>query len=301
MKKFGYYPGCSLSGTGLEMDISTRAVAKALGIELWEVPDWNCCGASSAHLTDHNLAIALPARNLAIAEEAGVGLAIPCAACFVRCKASEKAVRESEEMKARMEYITGRKYEGKYDAKNMLEIIAEEVGLDGIKEKVVRPMTDLKAASYYGCLLVRPPEITQFDDEEDPQSMDDIVKAIGGESVNWNFKVECCGAAHPTALPKAGLQMTKAVLDDAKKNGAECVVCACPLCATNLDMRQVQIGNSAGIKYDLPIFYFTELLGIAIGLGPKEVGLKHHFVDPMPLLERKGLLKDPVEKGEDKA
>ncbi len=301
MKKFGYYPGCSLSGTGLEMDISTRAVAKELGIELWEVPDWNCCGASSAHVTDHNLALALPTRNLAIAEEAGVGLAVPCAACFVRCKASEKAVRESDEMKNRMEYITGRKYEGKYDTKNMLEIISEEVGIDSIKGKVKHPMEGLKAASYYGCLLVRPPEVTQFDDEEDPQSMDDIVKAIGGEAVNWNFKVECCGAAHPTALPKAGLQMTQAVLDDAKKNGAECIVCACPLCATNLDMRQVQIGKSKGVTYDLPVFYFTELLGMAIGLGPKTVGLKHHFVDPMPLLEKKGLLKDPVEKGEDKA
>ncbi len=301
MKKFGYYPGCSLSGTGLEMDISTRAVAKKLGVELWEVPDWNCCGASSAHLTDHNLALALPVRNLAIAEEAGVGLAIPCAACFVRCKASEKAVRESAEVKERMAYITGRSYEGKFDAKNMLEIIDEEVGIDGIKEQVVRPLEGLKAVSYYGCLLVRPPEITQFDDEEDPQSMDNIVQAIGAEAVNWNFKVECCGAAHPTALPKAGLKMTEVILDDAKKHNAECIVCACPLCATNLDMRQVQIGNGRNVKYDLPVFYFTELLGLALGLDAKTVGLKHHFVDPLPLLEKKGLLKEPLKKGVDEA
>lgn len=292
--KYAYYPGCSLSSTGLELDISTKAVAKKIGLDLWEIPDWNCCGASSAHLADHNLAVALPARNLAIAEEAGLPLAIPCAACFLRCKTAEKGVRDSKKMKEKVEYIIGRKYEAKYDAKGLLEVVLEELGLDGLRANTVRPLEGLRVAAYYGCYLVRPQEVTQFDDPEDPHSMDNIVTALGGTPVEWNCKVECCGASFPTARKMLGMDMTQTILDEAQRAGADCIVCSCPLCLTNLDMRQRQIGRNQGKEYGqkgIPVFYFTELVGIAMGLNPKDLGLSHHFVDPVSKLKEKGIVK----------
>lgn len=292
--KYGYYPGCSLSSTGLELDISTKAVARKAGLDLMEIPDWNCCGASSAHLEDHNLAVALPARNLAIAEEAGLPLAIPCAACFLRCKSAEKAVRDSEETRQKVEYIIGREYEAKYDAKGLLEVVLSELGLDGLKANTIHSLEGLKVAAYYGCYLVRPPEVTQFDDPEDPHSMDDIVTALGGTPVDWNYKVECCGASFPTARKMLGMDMTQSILDEAQRAGADCIICSCPLCLTNLGMRQRQIGKKQRKEYgqkEIPIFYFTELIGLAMGLSPKELGLSHHFVDPMAMLRQKGIVK----------
>lgn len=284
MKKFGYYPGCSLSGTGLEMGISTKAVAAKIGLDLVEVPDWSCCGASSAHATDHNLALALPARNAAIAEGEGLGLAIPCPACYARSKQVELAVRESVETKEKVEYILGRPYEAKYPGRVLLEIVANEIGYESLAAKVKRPLKGLKVASYYGCLLVRPERLTGFDDTEDPQMMDKIVEALGGEPAPWNGKVKCCGGSLPTAEPRVGMEMTEAILDEAKDSGAQCILGACPLCVTNLDMRQAKLGAKKGVPYNLPVLYFTELIGLAVGLSGNDVGLKHHFVDPRPLM-----------------
>ena len=291
MRTFGYYPGCSLSGTGLELGISTKAIAAKIGLDLIEVPDWSCCGASSAHGTNHNLALALPARNAAIAEADGLGLAIPCPACYTRCKAAELAVQNSEATKKKIEYILDRPYEAKYPSRVLLEIIMNEIPAAELKAKVTKPLQGLRPVSYYGCLLTRPEELTGFDDTEDPKMMDDLVTLLGAEAVDWNGKVKCCGGSYPTARPMVGLDMTKAILDDAHVADANCIVTACPLCMTNVDMRQKKLGAKYGVKYDLPVFYYTELIGLAIGLSPDEVGLQHHFVDPKPLLKKiaKGL------------
>lgn len=305
MKKYGYYPGCSLSATGLEMGISTVAVAKKLGLDLVEVPDWNCCGASSAHATDHNLALALPARNAAIAEADGLGLAIPCPACYARSKNVELAVQESEQTKEKIEHLIGRPYEAKYPGRVLLEIVANDVGYDSLASKVKRPLRGMKVASYYGCLLVRPERLTGFDDTENPQMMDKIVEALGGEPVEWNGKVKCCGGSLPTAEPKVGMSMTKVILDEAEKAGAECILGACPLCVTNVDMRQSKLGAKRGKDYNLPTLYFTELIGLALGLSGSEVGMNHHFVDAKPLVNRTILSahqpEDPKEKAAAKA
>jgi len=290
--KYAYYPGCSLSSTGIEYDMSTREIAKVLGIELWEIPEWNCCGASSAHLTDHLLALALPARNLAIAEEAGLDVAIPCAACYARCKATEVAVTESEEMKKTIQEVIERKYEGKSKARALLEIIGENVQRDTIKERVHFLLVGLKAACYYGCLLVRPAS-TAFDDPEDPQAMDKLLRVFGAETVDWSHKTECCGASHETsAKPEIGLTIMQKIFVAAKNAGANCLVTACPLCMNNLDMRQSEVEKYFSTKHNMPVFYFTELVGLALGIEPAKLGLNKHFVDAMPLvqevLNRKG-------------
>lgn len=283
--KYAYFPGCSLSSTGIEYDMSAKKVAKSLGIDLWEIPEWNCCGASSAHLTDHLLALALPARNLAIAEEEGLDVAIPCAACYARCKASQVAVNESEEMQKTISEVIERNYTGKTDAKSLLDIFVNDFGLEGIKALINKPLQDLKVASYYGCLLVRPPRLG-FDDPEDPQSMDNLVKALGGTPVEWAFKTECCGAAHSTTKSKIGFTMIDKILTAAQETGADCIITACPLCMNNLDMRQAQVAGEFGKDYKIPVFYFTELMGIALGLDINELGINKHFVDAMTLAKK---------------
>ncbi|WP_366924758.1 CoB--CoM heterodisulfide reductase iron-sulfur subunit B family protein [Metallumcola ferriviriculae] len=292
--KYAYYPGCSLNSTGIEYNVSAKAVAKHLGLELWEIPEWNCCGASAAHNTDHLLSLALPARNLAIAEKEGLDVAVPCAACFNRLKATQQAVRQSSATKETINSVIEMEYQGTNDVLALSEALVRAFSLESIKEKVVRPLTDLKAAVYYGCLLVRPPELTQFDDAEDPQSVDNIITALGADPVNWAFKVECCGAGHSTTRPDVGLPMIDKILADAKANGADCVVTACPLCFLNLDMRQKEIEQKYDRSYQLPIFYFTELMGLAFGYSTKDMGVNKHFVNPMPLLEGKDLLRHPA-------
>lgn len=283
--KYAYYPGCSLSSTGIEYDMSTKETAKLLGIDLWEIPEWNCCGASSGHLTDQLLALALPARNLAIAEEAGLDVAIPCAACYARCKASEVAVRNSEEMKKTLAQVIERKYEGKSKARSLLDILANDIDLSAVGKKVTHSLSEIKAACYYGCLLVRPLE-TGFDDPEDPRSMDKLLNALGIETVAWAHKTECCGASHPTTKSAVGLEMLKRILAAAQDAGANCLVTACPMCLNNLDMRQGQVEKTYNEKYDLPVFYFTELMGLALGAETNKLGLDRHFVDAMPLVQK---------------
>lgn len=283
--KYAYFPGCSLATTGREYDMSTKEIARVLGIELWEIPDWNCCGASSAHLTDHRLALALPARNMAIAEEAGLDVAIPCAACYARSKAVEMAVASSEETKKEIEEIIERKYEGKSKAKALLDIIANDIEESLIPKKLVKPLQGIKAACYYGCLLVRPLNLG-FDDPEDPQSMDQVISKLGAVNVNWAYKTECCGASHPTTKPEVGLNLLEGIFVAAKEAGANCIVTACPMCMNNLDMRQGQVEKAFQSKYDLPVYYFTELMGLAFGIEPVKLGLDKHFVDAMPLVNK---------------
>lgn len=283
--KYAYFPGCSLSSTGLEYDMSTRKVASALRIDLWEIPEWNCCGASSAHLTDQLLALALPARNLAIAEEQGLDVAIPCAACYARSKATEVEVRSSKEMEKTISEVIERPYTGKSKARALLDIFVKDLGLESISTMVNKPLKGLKVVSYYGCLLVRPPKLG-FDDPENPQSMDKLIEALGGTPVDWAFKTECCGAAHATAKSEVGLPMIEKILRAAKEAGADCIATACPLCMNNLDMRQNQAGAKTGESYNLPVFYFTELMGLALGLKPEELGVNRHFVNTSGVLNK---------------
>ncbi|MGF7185117.1 heterodisulfide reductase subunit B [Desulfitispora alkaliphila] len=281
--KFGYYPGCSLSSTGIEYNMSTKAVADFFGVQLEEIPDWNCCGASSAHATNQLLGLALPARNLQIAEEQGLDIAVPCAACYSRLKASHHAITTSETTKAKINEVIGKEYNGSNQVVSVIDVVHQAIGTDAIKEKTSVPLKDLKVASYYGCLWVRPRELA-MDDPENPVKIDQIVAAAGAEPVEWAYKNECCGAGHSTQKTDVGIKMIRDILKNAKDAGADCIATACPLCMINLDMRQGDILKEFGEDYNLPIFYFTELVGMAIGYIPEEVGVNKHFVDALPLL-----------------
>jgi heterodisulfide reductase subunit B len=280
-----FYPGCSLEGTAKDFHASTVAVAKALGIEMPELEGWICCGSTAAHQTDPLLALALPARNLAAAR--GRTVAVCCAACYSRLKAANHEISKDPEVRRRVADVIGADYDGLTPVRHFLEILARDVGAKKIAQRITRPLAGLKVVSYYGCLLSRPPEVTGFDDAENPTLMDQIVTAAGAEALDWPHKTECCGASYSITDVSIVMSLTREILSMARAAGADCIVTACPLCQINLDMRQKDIEKKFGETYGLPVFYFTQLLGLAMGLKPKELGLASLIVDPMPLLSAK--------------
>lgn len=284
--KIAYYPGCSSEGSAIEYDLSTRKTALMLETDLEELEDWNCCGATSAHNTNKLLAQSLPARNLAIAERSGMDLILaPCAACYNRLHSTELAARKNDALREQIQEVIDMDFKALTSTISVLEWLDSKVGIEKIKAKAINPLKGMKAACYYGCLLVRPPEHTGFDDTEDPQSMDRIVRALGAETVDWSFKVECCGAALATSRPEIGAKMIYDVITNAKAAGAQCLVTACPLCMLNLDMRQAGAEKMFKEKLNLPIYYVTELVAIAGGASPVEVGVGKHFVEAITYLE----------------
>ncbi len=294
--RYAFYPGCTLHTTGVEFGVSTELVCEALGLEMVEIPDWNCCGASSAHSMDHNLFLALPARNLAKAQETGLdNLAIPCAACYSRLAAADLALKEDGDFRGRMEDALGFIYQGRVKPRSLLDILANDFAKASLRAPVVKPLKDLKVVSYYGCLLIRPTKYTgRWDDPEHPRSMDELVEVLGGEPVPWSFGVDCCGGSLTLNRSDVVVHLVDKLAEGAREAGAEAMVTACPMCMANVDGRQKYRGGSPIPRkpkpaYEpLPIFYFTELMALAYGLPMKKV-LRRHLVDPRPLLGRLGL------------
>jgi len=287
--RYAYYPGCSLHSTAREYDLSFRAVARGLGLELVEVPDWNCCGASSAHVTDPFLAFALPGRVLVKAEEMGLDVVAPCAACYGRLVAAREETAQHPEFVDRLAKAVGRRLTRSSRALNVLELFGEEAVTRALASAVNRPLKDLKVAPYYGCLLVRPPRVTQFDDPERPQSMDRLLEAIGASVVDFDFKTECCGASHGISRTDLVTELAGRILSAAKAAGADAVAVACPLCHTNLDSRQDAAGARRGEDLTMPVYYVTQLVGLALGLDPAQLGLGRHLVNATALLREKKL------------
>jgi len=282
--KVTFYPGCSLEGTAREYGESIKAVCAALDIEMEELPDWSCCGASCAHSTNEFLSIALPARNLYLAEKTRKNLVTPCAACFSRLKAAEKALTGESKMDV------GTPFQGEISVLHILDLFSREEITKRIDKNIKKPLTNLKVASYYGCLIVRPPRITDAKHWEDPQALDILVSRLGGENIFWPYKTECCGGSLVLTNVDIIRRLTGRILDMAREVEADCIVTACPLCQSNLDTRQEEIGAAKGIKYDLPIFYFTELLGLAFGYKAVATWFRRHLADPRPLLKSKNLM-----------
>lgn len=279
--KTGFYPGCSMKGSAREYSESLLAVARELGEELPEVPDWNCCGATAAHNLDPDLALALPARILAAAEQAGMEeVLVPCAACYSRLKATRHQLLNDEEKRRRISGLIESDYRGLARVVNILEWLAAIPGLAG---RVRQPFAR-RVACYYGCLLVRPAEVVQFDRPEDPQSMDRLLQALGAAPLDWAFKTECCGAGFSVSRTDVVAELSGRILDDAVSRGAEAVIVACPMCHLNLDMRRPNIEKRAGKKFAIPILYVTQVLGLALGLKPKALGLQRHKISPSALI-----------------
>ncbi len=288
--KYAYYPGCSLHASAGEYDLSTRELFKELEIGLTEVPDWFCCGATPAHNVDELLSLSLCAKNLELAEQVEGDLAVACAACFSRLKTTQHVLAESDVKRKQVEKAIDAplKIDGK--VKHLLDIIAHDLGLEKLKSAVKKPLAGLKVACYYGCLLTRPTDVPNLDCVEAPTIMEDVLAAVGAETVPWTHRLECCGANFTLSRPGVVIQLTNAILDSAKAAGADCVMVGCPLCHGNLDIRQKEIEGVYNTSYALPVFYITQLVGMACGLSPEKLGLGALIVNPMPLLKSKGLV-----------
>jgi heterodisulfide reductase subunit B len=263
-----------------------RKVNEVLGVDLREIDDWNCCGASSAHMTNYKLNAALNTRNLVLAEKQGLQQVLaPCPLCSKAMLEVAHELAEHEELDAEMAETIGEQYRGSVKTINYLQMVEEHYA-DRLEEKIVKKFQGVKVACYYGCLLTRPPEILKFDDHEHPTTMERIVEKTGVEPIDWAFKTECCGAGFTISLADVVVNLCNKILNNAKSCGADAIIAACPMCHANLDMRQLDIASRLGTKHDMPIIYLSELLGISLGLKPKELGLDKHFIPTAPIISK---------------
>jgi len=273
----GFYPGCSLKGSSREYTESVIAITRKFEIELKEIPDWNCCGATAAHNLNKELSLALPARILALAEKEGMKeILIPCAACYSRLATAQYELNKDPELKEKVIKIIGMPYSGDMVLLNVIQMLDKYI-TPNLEEKIIEPYLH-KVACYYGCLLVRPYNILKFDREEDPQSMDILVKKLGAEPIDWAFKTECCGGGLSISRTSTVGRLSGEIIRDARDRKAEAIIVACPMCHTNLDMRRPEINNYLGAKVSIPVLYITEVLGLALGIDRKSLGLERHFV-----------------------
>ena len=282
-----YYPGCSLHSTASEFNASARAVGEALGMNLIEPKGWVCCGSSAAHRADPEAGLRLPLENLSIVEQSGFSeVTMPCAACFNRHKAAQHEIRHDGARKAEMDKALGYEYQDSVQVTTLIESIHKHVGPDKVTEKVKQPLKGLKAVCYYGCLLTRPPQVTEAQHPENPTNMDELMSALGVEVLDWSYKTTCCGAAHSLTRPDIVLKLSSGLIEHARAAGADVMVVACPLCHANLDARQFQMK----LEQPLPVLYFTQLMALAFGLPEKATALNKNLVDPYPILRERGVL-----------
>lgn len=275
--KLGFYPGCSLKGSSREYAESVLAVAKAFNITLEEIKDWNCCGATAAHNMNKMLSLALPARILSLAEKQGLTeIVVPCAACYSRLTVTNHELTKDHALKVSVIEANKLEYSGSVTVLNIVQFLDKYITPD-LATRVVKPF-DHKVACYYGCLLVRPHAILKFDREEDPQTLDILMSKTGATPIDWAFKTECCGAGLSVSRTSSVGRLSGKIVGDAKDRGAEAIIVACPMCHSNLDMRRDAINEYLGENVDMPVLYITQAIGLALGIGRKELGLQRHFV-----------------------
>lgn len=277
--KYSYFPGCSLKGLGRAYEESLLPVVRHLGIELQELDDWNCCGATAYMAVDEGKACVLAARNLAIAEKTGATqLMAPCAACYLVLNKAKHYFHDYPSMKQRIDKalaVAGLVYHGDTPVRHPLDVLLNDVGLEAIKQKVSRPLKGLKVAPYYGCQLVRP--YSTFDDQYNPTSMDRLLESLGATVIRYPLKTKCCGGSLTGTVPEAGIRMVYILMNEARKRGADCLATVCPLCQFNLDAYHAQVTAQYG-DVVLPTVYFTQLMGLAFGLDDGNLGFRRAAV-----------------------
>lgn len=276
--KVGIYPGCSLTGSARDYNESVFALAKAFDLEFIQIPDWNCCGATAAHNLNKELSLALPARILALAEKNGLDeIVVPCAACYSRLVVTQHELKKNPELKKRIGEVIEMEYSGSSKILNVVEWIDKYI-IPKLGEKVIKPF-NYKVACYYGCLLVRPDKVLNFDRVEDPQTLDVVMRKLGAEAIDFPYKTECCGAGLSISRTDIVSKLSGKIIEDAEHRGADAIIVACPMCHSNLDMRRPDINKYWKAEYKIPVIFVTQAIGLAVGLSPESVGLKRHFVD----------------------
>jgi len=294
--KYGYYPGCSLEKNASAYHVSAMAIANPLGIEFQEVDDWNCCGATEYMSINLVPAFALIGRNLALAsnqkQNSGNQLIAPCSACFLNLKKADHYMAESEQLASDVNEALaagGLNYKpGSIEVRHLLDIFVNDIGYEAIKEKVTRPLFNLRVAAYYGCLIVRPASMPSFDNPEYPTSLDKLMQAIGAEVVDFPLKAHCCGGHMTQISDDVSLELIRRLLKNAADYEADAIVTLCPMCQLNLDAYQENVNRKFGTNYQIPVLYFTQMMGLAMGMKPEVLGFGKEFVDAGPALNKIG-------------
>jgi len=284
-----YYPGCSLKGLGRAYEESLLAVFETLKVPIKELPDWNCCGATAYMAIDEMKAFGLSARNLALAEKAAspdepVNLVAPCSGCYLVLTKAQRYMEEYDALAGRIRSALESvriEYEGRVKVRHPLDVLVNDIGLDVIASGVKQPLAGLKVACYYGCQMVRP--YSTFDDQDEPTSMENLMKALGAEVIRWPLKTRCCGGSLTGTVQDVGLRLNYILLKEARKRGADVMATACPLCQFNLECYQPKIGRRFEDKVELPIAYFTQIIGRALGIDDKSLGMHRVFVPMKPM------------------
>ena len=274
MKYYSYFPGCSLEATGVAYGLSIQAICAPLELELVELEDWNCCGSTPYGSTDELEAICIAGRNLALAEKRGLDLVAPCSSCYLTLNRVNTHFSLYPDLKGRVDRIlaaAGLEYRGTVKVRHLAEVILNDIGLEAIESKVVNRLDGLKVAPYYGCQLVRPE--LGFDDPENPQSLDQLIASLGAEPTPFPLKSRCCGGSLILSEPDLALGLVHQLLESASANGAECIVTVCPLCQTNLDAFQGMVNSKFKTKFQMPVLFFTQLMGVAFGINAKALAL----------------------------
>ncbi len=285
MKKYAYFPGCSLEKMANSYHISTLETAKKLGVELKELDDWNCCGATAYFHVDELLAHTLCARNLAIAEKEKLDLVAPCSGCFKNMYFASDHLNKDPEL---AEHINNAlqednlHYSGNVKVQHLMEVFVNDVGLNAIKAKVTQPLNNLRVAPYYGCQILRPKKDNE--DVEQPRFFEDLLSSIGAIPSDFQLRLRCCGGALILTSRTAALSMVRNLLQNAIDSGADVVATACPLCQVNLECYQKQVNQEFGTELSIPIMYFTQLIGLAFGIPPKSLGVGTELVSTRPVL-----------------
>ncbi len=275
--KYLYYPGCSMHSSGREYLESFKAISRYFGVELEEVKGWTCCAPTAVHGISRLLSVSIPAANLAEVEKVGHDrVMVPCAACYSRFKYACYEIAENEDVAKKVNECIDYEFKNSVKILHPLEIY-NEIKLD----LVITELSRVNAVCYYGCLLTRPPKVKQFDDCENPQTMDNILRKIGLNVIDWSFKTDCCGATFNLTNKDVYMRLTGKILEEAKNAGADIIAVACPLCQVNLDSYQFEKKEP-----NIPVVYFSQLIGMAYGIDRKELGLHRQFIDAEEVIEK---------------
>jgi len=287
--RYSYFPGCSMEGSGIPYLKSIKAVAEELGMELEEIEDWNCCGATMASgVIGDYIQQVVTARNLALAEQKGLDILVTCSACYMSLAIADKRFKEDKHFKEMAnEALTagGLKYSGALRVRQILDVMINDVGLDKIRARVKRPLTGLKVACYLGCQIVRAMP-WEFDDPENPVFLDRLIEALGATPVPFPMKARCCGSSQASVAPEVVVSYGKKILESAVAGGAHLIVTPCAMCQLNLDAYQDQLNKTYNTNFSIPVLFFTQLMGLAFDLPPTAVGLNHNIVTPFHILSR---------------
>jgi len=286
MKEYAYYPGCSLESLASSYHLSSIEASRALGIDLQEIEDWNCCGSTSYFHVDELLAHTLVARNLAIAEKTGLDFVAPCSACYKNAYFTNAHLKEDPELAEHINYALQADdlhIDGEMNVRHLIEIFTEDLGCEEIKNRVVRPLEGLRVAPYYGCQLIRPRK--NGEEIEDPQFFEDLISALGAEPVDYGVKTRCCGGSLIITNRKAALDMIYQLLRDAEQRNADVIATTCPMCNVNVEVYQRNVNREYGTNFSIPAVYFTQLIGLAMGVEPKKLGIGKEMVSMAPKLQ----------------